>query len=661
MAYIGLQPQQKTLGTSTQKISSTGVDYEYTLSRAVSKAADLRVYVNSVAQVPEVDYTATSTHLIFTTQPAAGTDNIVVNYLAGALTTVYIDANSFPVGTTTNPSIRSVDASSTGFYFPSTTSVGVTVSGNTRVTVTDSPLSTSPSTGALRVAGGVGISQDLHVGGAAHVTATTQATNTADGALIVDGGMGVAKDAYIGGALQVAGDFTVAGQFTTTGSDSLSVNDPFIFLANANPGDNLDSGFVSSYFDGTNTRYTGFFRDITDGKYKLFGNLIVQPTTVVDTANVSYKLVDLVVGNLTATNLYGTVAGGTTITEVGNLTALSVSGAINSYNTVTLYSGSAATNTTSGALQVKGGAGIVGNLYAGNVDGTNLTGTSLTVTNVTGTLQTASQPNITTVGTLGSLSVTGNISAANVTTTFGLWGPLRTASQTNITAVGTLGSLAVQGTSTMRAIAAETNNTYNIGASGTTFANGYFTNLYGTLQTAAQTNITSVGTLSGLTVSAAISPNADNTINLGTVSARFATVYGVTFNGVSTTAKYADVAEKYLADAAYEPGTVLHFGGEYEVSQCNIDNCTRVAGIVSTNPAYLMNNDLNGEHVVDLALLGRVPCKVQGTISRGDLLVSAGNGRARAESNPKVGAVIGKALENFDGEHGIIEVVVGRV
>ena len=66
--------------------------------------------------------------------------------------------------------------------------------------------------------------------------------------------------------------------------------------------------------------------------------------------------------------------------------------------------------------------------------------------------------------------------------------------------------------------------------------------------------------------------------------------------------------------------------------------------------------------VVQLALLGRVPCKVTGTITKGDMLVSAGNGRARAEANPKVGAVIGKALENFNTQgKGLIEVVVGRI
>jgi hypothetical protein len=72
-----------------------------------------------------------------------------------------------------------------------------------------------------------------------------------------------------------------------------------------------------------------------------------------------------------------------------------------------------------------------------------------------------------------------------------------------------------------------------------------------------------------------------------------------------------------------------------------------------------MNTGLAGDNVVALALTGRVPCLVQGNVRKGDMMVSAGNGRARAEANPSVGSVIGKAIENFDGLEGVIEVVVG--
>ena len=150
-------------------------------------------------------------------------------------------------------------------------------------------------------------------------------------------------------------------------------------------------------------------------------------------------------------------------------------------------------------------------------------------------------------------------------------------------------------------------------------------------------------------------PTASNTYTLGNTTNWFNKAFTV-----SATAQYADLAENYTADAEYAPGTVVHFGGEQEVSICDVDMCSRVAGVVSTNPAYLMNGRLENTHVVALALTGRVPTKVRGPVRKGDLMVSAGDGHARAENLPRVGTVIGKALEDFNGDTGVIEVVVGK-
>jgi hypothetical protein len=151
-----------------------------------------------------------------------------------------------------------------------------------------------------------------------------------------------------------------------------------------------------------------------------------------------------------------------------------------------------------------------------------------------------------------------------------------------------------------------------------------------------------------------IQPQANANVFLGNLSFRFATIYGV-----SNQALYADLAENYQADANYPPGTVLAFGGTNEVTVAS-DGTRAVAGIVSTNPAYLMNDSLTGPNVVSLALMGRVPCKVRGNIRKGDLLVSAGDGYARPENQPIVGSIVGKALQDFDGVEGVIEVVVGK-
>ena len=101
-----------------------------------------------------------------------------------------------------------------------------------------------------------------------------------------------------------------------------------------------------------------------------------------------------------------------------------------------------------------------------------------------------------------------------------------------------------------------------------------------------------------------------------------------------------------------EAGTVVCFTGDKKVGICDQDSHTAVAGIVSTKPGLLMNVEGDG---VDLALTGRVPVKVTGNINAGDLLVSAGGGRARAEATPAIGTVIGKAIESHAGGDGVID------
>jgi len=105
----------------------------------------------------------------------------------------------------------------------------------------------------------------------------------------------------------------------------------------------------------------------------------------------------------------------------------------------------------------------------------------------------------------------------------------------------------------------------------------------------------------------------------------------------------------------------LAFGGEQEVTLAGIET-NRVAGVVSSDPAYVMNGLIQCEYPTVIALQGRVPCKVRGKVYKGDMMISAGNGYAKAAiTNPNIGTVIGKALQNFDGEEGVIEVAVGRL
>jgi hypothetical protein len=149
----------------------------------------------------------------------------------------------------------------------------------------------------------------------------------------------------------------------------------------------------------------------------------------------------------------------------------------------------------------------------------------------------------------------------------------------------------------------------------------------------------------------ATSSNTANTIVFRDASGNFSA--GVV-TATATAARYADLAENYEADSAIEPGTVVMFAGAGKVAACDTENCRAVAGIISTDPAHLMNSTCEG---VPLALAGRVPTKVTGPVNAGDLMVSAGNGRAMANNDAATGTIIGKAIESHDGGEGVIEVL----
>ena len=135
--------------------------------------------------------------------------------------------------------------------------------------------------------------------------------------------------------------------------------------------------------------------------------------------------------------------------------------------------------------------------------------------------------------------------------------------------------------------------------------------------------------------------------------------------GKSVQAQYADLAEKYTADADYPPGTVVSFGGDAEITISKIGHDASVAGVISTDPAFVMNTGLDDQYVAIVALQGRVPCRVRGIITKGDRLVSSdvpGVAERLDMTRYQPGCIIGKALEAHDSAgEGQIEVVVGRV
>ena len=386
-----------------------------------------------------------------------------------------------------------------------------------------------------------------------------------------------------------------------------------------------------------------------------------------------------------------------TLTVTGTATATTFSGSgasLTTLNASNISSGTLdQTRLANSSLTVNGTAISLGGSGTVTANAQTLTGTSLNATVVGSSL--------TSVGTLGSLSVTGNITSGNVSatnhtgTTANITGqyistlatgtaPLAITSTTRVANLNVAYSNVADFIGTGVASSGNFNLTLQSGTTGniqplgnTAFianvSNGalYATTFVGalsgaatsattagTVTTAAQGNITSVGTLTSLAVTGALT-TTQITTGANTTAGNITGNWTLT-TGSKLEATYADLAEKYVADAHYEPGTVVQWGGEKEITVAAA-NTSRVAGVVSTNPAYIMNGECSGEHVVTLALQGRVPCRVTGRVRKGDMMVSAGNGLAMASATPSIGTVIGKAIEDFDGDIGVIEIVVDRL
>ena len=150
--------------------------------------------------------------------------------------------------------------------------------------------------------------------------------------------------------------------------------------------------------------------------------------------------------------------------------------------------------------------------------------------------------------------------------------------------------------------------------------------------------------------------------NIGNSTSYFNTVFANTFSGTSTTALYADVAERFSADAAYEPGTVVELGGSKEITRSTTELSDSVFGVISTRAAYLMNSGAGSDLThPPVAMTGRVPVQCTGVIRKGDRLVSAGNGFARSAMPGEATAfnTIGRALvDKLDSGVGTVEAIV---
>ena len=201
---------------------------------------------------------------------------------------------------------------------------------------------------------------------------------------------------------------------------------------------------------------------------------------------------------------------------------------------------------------------------------------------------------------------------------------------------------------------------------------GYTTNTGDITGVTAGSGLTGGGSSGGVTVNVGagsyITVNADDIAVDATTAATASKVvardssgdiFANLFQGTATQARYADLAEKYSGPEDLVPGDVVCFGGDLEVIACEDDSHHAVAGVISTEPAYMMNSEADGHYV---ALCGRVPCKVTGPVAKGDLMVSSSvKGHAKADNNAVAGRIIGKAIGSSEGGEAVIEVLVNMM
>lgn len=181
------------------------------------------------------------------------------------------------------------------------------------------------------------------------------------------------------------------------------------------------------------------------------------------------------------------------------------------------------------------------------------------------------------------------------------------------------------------------------------------------------TNISGIGISGDTTVfrnNQNNAPDTNLTYDLGSSTFRFSNVWANVFNGTATSARYADLAERYSSDRPYPPGTVVCLGGDQEITITGKPGDDSIFGVISTNPAHLMNSDAgNDDTHPAVALTGRVPCKVVGKVKKGQRLMASSMEGVASAWDPSFGhlAILGRSLIDKT-THGVdlIEIVVGK-
>ena len=507
------------------------------------------------------------------------------------------------------------------------------------------------------------------------IKSTTAASNTTSGALQVAGGLGVAGNLYAG---NVSATYIVGNGSLLTGLPAGYANtNVAAYLPGYTGASGITSvgtltgltvsGLVNHSLTTANTA-TAIFTHGSDGNFQLTAqNGVGYNTTGSEVARfgINYNtagwdsFTQYVRGASSQNGYQSLWASNTPIANVTS-SGVSVTGTVSA----TTFSG-AGTSLTGTASSLTAGA-VTNGFYT--TSSFNLGTTSIAVNRSSAT-QSLTGINIDgSAGSVPASGLTGSTLASGVTAS-------------SLTSVGTLTGLTTSGTITTKTpVVATALSSANYGAieipdpspanSGTNYIIGYHQT--STLSGYGYRQHLSIGqkrVASNQWGAAVIAvggndgyPTVEWLYNYDGTSNFPGQINGTVFAGKATSAQYADLAEIYSSDKKYVPGTVVVFGGDKEITISTQSHDPSIAGVVSTDPAYLMNSEADG---LPIALQGRVPCRVQGPVKKGDRLVSSdmpGIATVMDKTLYEPGCIIGKALEDItDDRVHTIEVVVGRV
>jgi len=507
-----------------------------------------------------------------------------------------------------------------------------------------------------------------------NITASGSGNVTAGGFIVGDGGFLSNVTAASNVAVtQIANGTSVVGISSSGGNVELTSGGTLTFQTN---GTNLDV-----LIPITSANITAATGNISGGNL-LTGGRVVSTGNVTSSANISAVnfigngsfLTGLAAGdnitngtsNVSVANNADTTVGvaGSTILTV-SATGSATTGVVTATGNITATGNVAGGNiTTGGLVSATGNITATGNVAGGNaiitgdVTGATITGDGSALTALNGTQVTTGTVaaarvatlNQNTTGTAGGLSSAVTVSLTGAVTgsaTFTNAGDTATIATTN-TADPTItltGDVTGSGTMTnLGSVSFATTIAANSVALGTDTTGSY-------VGTGVTAGVGLSGSASGEGGAFTVTSNATSANTGSTIVARDAS--GNFSAGIATLtatqARYADIAEQYLADQEYEPGTVVCIGGVYEITSCGPFNTP--AGVISTDPALLMNSELNAG--LPVALLGRVPVRVFGPVTKGQKVYADLHGRACRSSE---GELIGIALEdNADEGEKLVE------